>query len=463
MDLKKRWEAPQGFRYILRVGLPLVAGMASSTIMQFTDRLFLSHYSLSSISAALPAALASFTPQVAFMGFCGYSSVLIAQYVGSRALENVGPALWQGIWCALAGGAIMLFSCLFADAFFAWTGHQPDIQELESSYFIILSAGGVFPLLGAALGAFYSGLGHTRVVMLASLSAAVVNIPLDYALIFGVWGFPEMGIVGAGLSTVLGSAVAAAILVVHIFTRQNDELYCVSSSWRFNPAMFLRLLRYGLPSGLNMFLDLVIFSWFVFMVGGLGSVAMAASNIVFSINSLVFTPMLGLNMAVAALVGQAMGRGRPLEAERITANSIWLILAYIVPVAAIFVLFAGPLMDAFAPGNMRPEDFLPVREAGILLLCFVAAYSLTDSFNLVYFGALKGAGDTLAVMLIMLGCGIGVLALPILLLRAWGMEGLISFWIVLTVYIVVLAGCAFLRYKQRKWHGIRVVETAPPL
>ena len=99
--LRCNWAAPQGYREVLRVGLPMLAGMASTTVMQFTDRLFLSHYSMEAIAASSPAMLASMTLQMTFHGICSYASVLAAQYVGAREYQRVGPALWQGGWAAL--------------------------------------------------------------------------------------------------------------------------------------------------------------------------------------------------------------------------------------------------------------------------------------------------------------------------------------------------------------------------
>lgn len=460
-SLRRRWREPQGYRTVLRVGLPLVAGMASSTVMQFTDRLFLSHYSVESIAAALPASLAAFTSQIVLMGVCSYATVLIAQYSASRAFERVGPALWQGIWCALFGGILLAALYFAAEPFFSWTAHGPLIEEQEIIYFQILTLGVGAGLLGNAFGAFFSGVGRTRPVMVANVAAMVINVPLDYLFIFGGFGIPEMGIFGAGLATVIGWLVMALILGCLVFTQEHEEKYHVISGWRFEGDLFRRLLRFGLPSGFNSMMELVTFTWFVFVVGNLSQTALAASNIAMSINAVAFLPMFGLNIAVSTLVGHAMGRGKPEAADRVTSNTLHVAFAYMIPLSLLFVCFPGLLMDLFAPGGMSAVEYGPVREAGIVLLYFVALYCLIDACNIIYFGALKGVGDTLAMMLIIICCAVFALILPICFLLYTDRATLNTLWIVFTAYVFVAAFCVMIRFKSRRWRTIRVVETAP--
>lgn len=451
-----RWSAPHGYRAVMRVGLPLIAGMISSTVMQFTDRLFLSHYSVTSIAAALPSTMASIVLQLPLVGLCGYVSVFIAHYVGAGRHKQVGAALWQGLWMALVATIFLMFACLLAEPIFAWTGHPPAVQAEEVIYFRILTLGSVFFLLGAVVGGFFIGRGYTRPVLFANLLAALLNIPLDYALIFGKWGAPELGIAGAAYATVTGWAFCAIVLSVGVFTKKNDAEFRVFRAWRFKPDIFLRLLRFGGPSGANLFMEVVGFAWFVFEVGKLGEIALAASNIALSVNTLIFMPMLGLNTAVATLVGQAMGRKRPDEAETATQSALHISLLYILPLCLSFLLFAGPLMEIFRPDDPA-VDYAPIKATGMVLLHYIVIYSLADSCNIVYLGALKGAGDTLLVMLILAGTGVCMLLVPILALKALNMATLHALWIVLTAYVISMALCSFLRFRHGGWRNMQVV------
>jgi MATE family multidrug resistance protein len=335
------------------------------------------------------------------------------------------------------------------------------VQQLEVVYFRVLTAGSGLVLLSSALSGFFSGRGRTRPVMIANIVAAIINIPLDYLLIFGGFGLPPLGRLGAGLATVAGWLVSVIMLALMVFTRAHNAEYAVFSGRCFEWGMFRRLLRYGLPSGLNFFMELASFSWFCLQVGQFGKEALAAGNIAFSVNAMVFLPMLGLNLAVSSLVGQAMGRGKPKEAELVTVNTLHTALVYMLPMSAVIALAAGPLMDAFAPGDLTAAEFAPVRAQGIVFLYFIAVYSLVDAANVVYFGALKGAGDTVGILYVLCGGLVFLLLLPIMTLHRLNAATVTNYWAVFTGYVMLLAAIAMHRFYRRRWHGIRMVETSP--
>lgn len=460
--LRKHWNDPQGYGDVLRIGLPLLASMASVTVMQITDRYFLSHYSIDAIAAASPAGMASMTLQMTLQGVCNYATVLAAQYVGARALNRVGVAMWQGIWCALICSVLLIACCFLARPIFEFADHGPAIMEMEIDYFVILTSGASFSLLAAAISSYFFGRGLTKPVMVANIVAACINVPLDYLLIFGIGPFPEMGIVGAGLATITGSFVALVILALLVFTKKNDQVYHVLRGWRPELEMFKRLVRFGLPSGAQFFVEFTSQTWFMFLVGSLGRIELAANNIAFSINSLTFMPMLGLNMATATLVGQCMGRGEPKQAEKASWHALHLAFIYMVTVAILIVLFAGNLMDVFKGSD--PEamaDFPMVRQTGIVLLYYVALYSLVDSVNLILFGTLKGSGDTMYMMKMIISCVIVVFVIPLAILNLTDNVTIHTLWIALTSYIFALALLVYLRFRSKKWQQIKVIESQP--
>lgn len=458
--IRREWDVPNGYREILRIGLPLIVGMVSTTLMQFFDRLFLSHYSVDTIAAAVPAAYAYMTVLFFLMGIVSYTSVIVAQYVGSLAPKRVGPAVWQGIWCALLGGFFLANLLWVAEPLFAFAGHAPEIQRLEVTYFSILSCAGVLPLLNSALSCFFTGRGETRPVLIANVLATLLKIPLDLLLIFG-WGpIPSLGIVGAGVSTIIATSASVIMLAILAFKRVNEVDYLIRSQWRFQWNMFKRMMRFGIPSGFNMMLDLFVSFFFIMKVGVLGKIPLAASNIAMALNSPIFMPMLGLNLALAILVGQNMGAGRHEEVELVTKRCLKMAFLYMAPMAILLALFAGPLVELFKPLDISAEDFVPVREIGTYLIYYVAIYSLVDAASIIYFGALKGSGDTRGIMYIMVIALTCIFFIPLKLIEYFGTPTVHSFWIVLTVYIIFLALASTLRFKQGRWRLIRVVETA---
>jgi MATE family multidrug resistance protein len=333
-------------------------------------------------------------------------------------------------------------------------------------YYRILTLGSGFMVLSTVLSAYFSGLGRTVPVMLVNLAGAALNVPLDYALIFGTWGAPEMGIRGAALATVAGSAFSCLLFVWLLLRSPSTAKRHNFATLRLEPEMLWRLLRIGTPAGVQFFLDILAITGFSLLVGRLGMVELSATNIALSINSLTYLPVIGMSIAVSILVGRSQGQRRPDIAQRATRSVLRLSLGWMWVVSLAFVLLPGPLLDLFetTPGVASlPGDppFSATRDMGVLLLRYVALYSLIDGISIVYFGALKGAGDTRFVMWTMFVASIGVLILPAWYLVQAGIGGIHAPWLCLTAYIVVLASAFSLRFRTGKWRLVKVIEDSP--
>lgn len=453
-----RWEGRGGYREVLQVGLPLVASMASTTVMQFTDRVFLGRYSLDALAASLSSSVVNFVFTAFFIGVATYVNVFIAQYTGAQRPERVGAALWQSIWFSVLAAVGMALLALPAEWIFGLAGHSESVQALEVPYYRILCFGSGFSVLAVALASFYSGRGMTRPVAVINMIGAVLNIPLDYALINGAWGFPRLGIEGAGYATVFAWGVTALLFGAAVFVRRHEERYKVLSNWRPDPVLFRRLLRFGVPSGVQFFLDIFGFTVFILVVGRMGDVELAATNLVFSLNHFTFMPMVGLHIATETLMGQAIGAGRPDEGARATTSAMHLCLAWALLLGAVFVLFPGPLVELFRPADQTPEQFEPIMEMGRVLLIFVAGYSFFDGMAIVQFGALKGAGDTRFVMLTILCCSVVLLIVPVVYVVEVAQAGLYVAWACVAAYLAGLSLITRLRFAGGKWRGMSVIE-----
>jgi MATE family multidrug resistance protein len=447
-----------GYREVLVVGLPLVASMVSGTVMQFTDRMFLAHHSLEALAASLSGSITNFVFMAFFVGVASYVNVFVAQYTGAGQPGNVGAALWQGLWFSLLAGVALALLSLPGGWIFALAGHAPEIQEMEVAYYRILCWGSGLAVLGMCLSTFYSGRGLTRTVAVVNMIGAALNIPLDYALINGAWGFPALGIRGAGIATVTAWGVTALLFAALVFTRGNEARFGVRSRWRPDRELFARLMRFGLPGGAQLFLDVFGFTVFILLIGRLGTTELAASNLVFSLDHFAFMPMVGLHIAIETLVGQALGAGDPGRAEEVTRSALHLALAWALSLAAVFLLIPEPLVAAFRPADMTPAQYAPVMTMGSLLLVVVAFYTLFDGVALVHFGALKGAGDTGFVMLCQSVCSLLLQVLPVWLLvevLGWGVYWC---WGTLAVSLAVLALAARLRYAGGRWKAMSVIS-----
>ncbi|HJO59664.1 MAG TPA: MATE family efflux transporter, partial [SAR202 cluster bacterium] len=147
----------------------------SWSVQQFIDRMFLSWYSPDALAAALPTGMLCFTLISLFMGASGYVSTFVAQYIGASRPERVGPAMWQGIYFSVLGGLLIAFTALFPKTIFSLIGHSPEVQILESEYWVYLTLGGIFPVAQGAVAGFFSGRGKTYPIMWSTFAATAVN------------------------------------------------------------------------------------------------------------------------------------------------------------------------------------------------------------------------------------------------------------------------------------------------
>ena len=459
LKLWRDWRRKSRYRDVSRICIPLVTGMAATTVMEFTDRIFLSHYSVNAISAVVPAGVTVFLILCFLGGIAGYTSVFIAQYQGSGQPGKIGATLWQGIFFTVFSGILLLLIAFFVTTpLFKLVGHSPKIRVLEEHYFMILCQGGVLHVAIQTLSGFFTGRGMTRPVMFANIVGMVVNIPLNYAMINGVWGFPELGITGAGIATVVSWAVTVLCLAPPIFSHAFIKEFKLFESISFDRDILLRLLKFGVPGALQFSLDIFAFTFFILMVGRMGTVPLAATNIVISISSLAFMPALGFSFGMSSMTGQALGRGRPDEARAAVWSGIHILILYTLLLDALFVFSPESIVALFiAPGDMG-GNYEDILHMGSILLKLVAAYILLDVFYMIFAAVLKGAGDTRFLLLVIFGASFTCMIIPLYVgISFFGMS-IYAAWSCIIVFIGVLAVMTSWRYHRGKWEGMLVID-----
>ncbi len=351
------------YRDVLRVSIPLVISMTTTVVMTFTDRVFLANYSIDAIAAALPAGITAFVFLSFFADTAGYCNVFVAQYTGAGALHRVGNALWQAIYFSLAAWLIMVGLSFIGGPLFRLVNHPAEVQQLEVTYFRVLCLGSGIHIVGMSLSSFFTGRGVTRPVMIIYIIAMFLNVPLDYALINGIWIFPELGILGAALATVFSWTTATVMLGIFVFTRENDQKFKVLKNHHLDADLFRRLLRFGVPSSLQFSMDVFGFLFFVLMVGRIGKVELAVTNIGIALDSVSFRPLVGFALGTSTLVGQALGRNRPEEAVAAARSTMVIAASYISVLVLLYVFMPQPLLELFRPGDISPADFAAIKAA----------------------------------------------------------------------------------------------------
>ncbi len=447
------------YREVLSVCLPLVLSLSATTLMEFTDRVFLANYSIDAISAALPAGISSYLFIAFFGGVGGYAGVFIAQYTGRGDCHQIGRVLWQGIYFTLASGLILWLLAVFLTApIFLLAGHAESVRQLEELYFSILCKGSVLHVAMVTLATFFTGRGLTRPVMAITFLGVFVNIPLDYGLIFGHWGLPQLGIKGAAIATVTAWAVNVICLSLLIFTEKNDRSFAVFSAHRFDRQIFFRLMRFGIPGSLQFTMDILAFTLFILLVGRIGTAELAATNIVLSINALAFMPSMGVSQGMSVLVGQALGKKNPGLAATYVGSGCRLLIAYILLIDLTFLLAPDWVLAPFMASEQGAASQQLVFGYAGTLLKIVCAYLFFDALYMVFSGALRGAGDTRFMML-----AIGIvspicLVLPVYLGIRYFYISVSTAWLWVLVFVTVLFLLSALRYRQGLWKKMLVIE-----
>ena len=295
--------------------------------------------------------------------------------------------------------------------------------------------------------------------MYIDLLSTLVNIVLDYILIFGVFGFPRMGVAGAAWATVVSYIVSALLFFYLFFRKPHRAKSATLRGWRFDISLFSRLIRYGLPNGIQFMLDVCAFAFFVMLVGRINKSALTATTMAFSINTLAFMPMLGFGMAVTILVGQSLGRNEPATAVRSTWSAFYLTYSYMTVLALCYWLFPQIFLYPYKLG-ITDSDFASIEKVVRNLLLFVAFYCLFDTGNIVFSGALKGAGDTRFVMVVTVVLSWLIMVLPSFFAVRSG-RSLYWPWSFATAYVCILALVFLFRFLVGKWKNMRVIETVP--
>jgi MATE family multidrug resistance protein len=439
---------------------PLILGHLSFTVQTFVNRLFLTWYSAEAVAGAVTGLFAVWSIIALFTGTGEYLTTFVAQYLGSGRPERIGPVLWQGIYFSIGAGLFIAALSPLVGSAFDVAGHAPVLRAYEVHYARALMLGALPVVLMATLSTFFAGRGQTQAVLRVNVLSTVVNVVLDYLLIFGKAGFPEMGVTGAALGTILSQVVGAAVYLAIILKPEFRKAYRTLSGWRPEPWLVLRLMRFGMPTGLQYSLEVGAFAVFMVIVGRIGTLELAASGIAFNLNMIVFMPMVGLAVAVSSLVGRYLGGDRPDVAERAVRSALAMSFVYMAACSLLYVLGAPLLLAPYGAGA-DPATWPRIAQLATVMLRFVAVYSIFDMMNLVHAAGLRGAGDTVYPMALTF-----VLAWIAMLVPAWvgcvvlG-AGAYFAWTTASLYVLLLGLLMRRRFRAGHWKAMRVIEPAP--
>lgn len=439
-----------GLREILRLALPIIASMASATIASFVDTWIIALIGTNEVAAGMPAGVIAYTMTALPLGIAQCVSTFTAQAIGRGNPQEGSAYAWQGLYLSLFVGVGCFALWPVAPVFFAQFGHEPEIVALEVAYFQVRLWGMGLGVAIGVLNGFFYGLQRPSVPLVAMIVDNVANVVLCYLLVFGKFGFPELGFVGAAWAFVLSFVFQFAILLGAFLSIGCHMEFATRSTWRVSWSRFRQLVRIGWPAGAQQALD--VLSWgvlIILMVGRFGREQLAASNIAIQYTTIAFLPGIGLGQALTALVGTYIGEKKPEVAVQRVYEGLFLAMSYMTFIGLLYFLFPTQLFSVFTSDPA-------VIEAGRGIFLCVAFFQFFDAMNVTFAGALRGAGDTHGVAWITIVLLVTVFAPLSLSAVAYTNLESLGPWLAGTIYTVLLGLSLWRRFAQGKWQGIDI-------
>ena len=442
---------------MVTIALPMVISCACETVMTFTDRLFLSRLGSEQMSAAMGGGLTCYMMMTFVLGLTGYTTALVAQYLGAGRKDRCPLAMTQALIISILAYPLIVAARPLGHWLFDIMNIPPEQLLPQKQYFNILLYGVLIGLLRNTLSCFFSGVGQTRIVMVSALGAMAVNVGANYLLIFGKFGLPALGIRGAAMGTLLGGFCGLLVLARAYFGPATRRQYAITArAFHFDASVMKRLLRFGYPAGLELFLNLLAFNLLVMMLHSYSLTTAVAITIVFNWDMVSFVPLIGVNIGVTSLVGRYMGAGSPDIAHRATLSGLKLAWMYSACTMLVFAFLPETLVGLFRP-QQETALFTEAFPLAVFMLRMAAIYVMADAVILVFGGALRGAGDTFWAMCISVLLHWILVGLLFGLVRIWNVRPSVS-WFVLCCVFMLLSTLFYLRYRRGHWRTLRIIE-----
>ncbi len=432
--------------FTLRLGAPIIAAQLLQMSMGFVDTVMAGRLSADDLAAvAIGASLVSPLFMLCFGILMGLNPI-VAQLFGARDFPMIGKNTRQAIWL----GLILSVGCIIVmhnyDIAIDLIGLEPLVAERAMGYLMAMTWGMPFYLAFVALRVFNDSIGATQPGMWIALTGLPFNIVGNYVLVYGKFGFPELGAVGTGYATSLVGVVMFLAMLVYTMRRKAYQRFEIFKNWRWPQWKYQKeLLWIGVPNGISSFMEVSMFATIALMIGSLGTVAVAGHQVAINFGSLTFMIPFGLATAISVRVGVFIGRGQPDRARFVGWVGIGLSVLIMVMTATVMLLFPRTIASIYTNDPA-------VIDLAVQLLFMAAIFQISDGLQVSGSGALRGLKDTRVPMIVNIiaywgiGLPIGYWAgLP----QGWGPVG---FWIGL---IFGLSAAALLhnlrfRYLSRK-------------
>ena len=382
-------------RAVLALGLPLAGSQVAQFAIGMTDTLVLGHYGVEALAAGTLGSTIFFVVLISGSGIAFAVMPMVAEALGHDDERAARRVTRMGLWAAAAYGVVLTPPLLFAEPLLRSLGQQEAVSELAGAYLRIAGWGLVPGLLAFVLRSHLAAHERTRIVLVATLAAVAVNALLDWLLVFGHWGFPELGVRGAAWASVAVQLVLLGTLVGYAM-RVLPGPPLLERIWRPDPEALIRVVRVGWPIGLTNLAEVSLFAASALMMGGLGAMSLAAHGIAVQLAGLAFMVHLGLSQAATVRAGAAFGRGDPFGLARGGRVAIALSMAFALATATLFAAVPDRLVGLFVAADEPGRA--TILAAGASLLLVAALFQIADAAQVMALGLLRGVQDTAVPM-----------------------------------------------------------------
>jgi len=434
---------------VLRLALPAMGEQLLSMMVGIVDTFLVGHLGAAPLAAVGLANQWVFMATTLFGAIATGSTAMIARFIGAREPQQANEVLRQSMLLgALIGVIATILGVSLALPAVVLLGAPEDVVDLSTSYLSVASSVFFFSTLMFIGNASLRGAGDTRTPLFVMLVVNALNIVVAWVAINGPFGLPQLGVVGSALGAVVGRAVGG-VLVIAILLRGRSGIQLKLGGLRPDTDLIRRILRIGLPTGLEQLLFRTGHMVFARILAELGTVAYAANQVAMNGWSLSFMPGFGFALAATTLVGQSLGAQDPDGAEQRGYIAFRMGASLMGAVGLLFVLFPAQIVGFF---TNDPEVIalgtMPLRMVGLIQPLLAA--------TMIFAGSLRGAGDTRWPMLAT-GGSIWLVRLPLAYLLALVLDwGLVGAWSALILDLCLRGLLNYLRFRSGRWKLVKV-------
>jgi MATE family multidrug resistance protein len=431
------------YKALVCLGLPIVIGQLGVIVLGFADTLMIGHYNTESLGAA------SFVNNVVNLViiFCtGFSyglTPIVGGLFGRKQLEESGQALKCSLWANLLVGVLVILIMLIVYWNVERLGQPEELIPLIKPYFLALIASLIFVMLFNGFKQFTDGITDTKTAMWIILGGNLLNIIGNYLLIYGKFGFPELGLLGAGASTLISRILMVAAFALIFFRSRRFLPYRVGfKRLRFSKTRFKELNHLGWPVGLQMGMECASFSLSAVMIGWLGTIALASHQVMLTISTIAFLVYYGMGAAIAVRVSNFRGQNDWVNVRRSAYAGFHLIMM----MAVFFCILL------FSTRHYLGGWFTESEEVGavvVTLLLPFLLYQFGDGLQVTFANVLRGISDV-RPMIIIAFIAYFIISLPVGyifgFLLGWGVFGV---WMAFPFGLTSAGVMLYLRFRNR--------------